>query len=406
MHVIDGALKDYAWGRHDGLVHWTGRRTGGPQAELWFGAHPAGPSPLHRGGGVADRGLGDAAAPAGERAGDRAVDLAGVLDGEPFDLLVKILAAARPLSIQLHPPAALAERMWQAQQAEGAVPLLADPHEKTELLVALDRFSVLVGLRPADEAVPLLEALGPPTAPAAERYAAGDPLGALAAVLRLDGAGRDDALRRLPAAVRLLPPAEAAVLDVVEAAFPSDVGVLVALLMNHHELGAGDAVFVPAGTVHAYVHGVGVEVMTSSDNVLRLGLTPKTVAIDEALAALDVGAAPVVLRATAGGRGTRELEPAGAPFHVTWLAESTAAMAPGTTRLALAVEGRTVVRSRGREVSLAPGSAVAALPGDGTLEITTGGLVVLARDVQADVAADDPDDGPADGPDDGPDDGR
>ena len=69
--------------------------------------------------------------------------------------------------------------------------------------------------------------------------------------------------------------------------YPGDAGVLAALLLNRVSLAPGEAIFLPAGNLHTYLHGVGLEVMANSDNVLRGGLTPKHVDVPELLRVLD-----------------------------------------------------------------------------------------------------------------------
>ncbi|MFD0823849.1 mannose-6-phosphate isomerase, class I, partial [Micromonospora zhanjiangensis] len=68
--------------------------------------------------------------------------------------------------------------------------------------------------------------------------------------------------------------------------YPEDPGVLVALLLNHVILAPGEAIWMPAGNLHAYLHGVGVEILAASDNVLRGGLTPKRVDVAELIRVL------------------------------------------------------------------------------------------------------------------------
>lgn len=354
MIEVAGALREYAWGRHDGLAEWTAV-TDGPQAELWYGDHPSAPSPRP-----------DGELP--ERTGE-------------LPLLVKLLAAARPLSIQVHPPDALAARWW-AEREDGA-PELADPHEKTELLLALDDFSTLVGFRPTAEVAELLEAVGlRAEAAIARRYGTG---AAVAEVLRLGPAARDAALAAMPAAAAtLLPAADASALTEVLADYPGDGGALVALCLRHHLLHPGDAVFVPAGTVHAYVRGLAVEVMTSSDNVLRLGLTPKHVDVDAALAAADVAIEARVL--TSPGLPVAEYAPAGSPFAVARLhglagqeACLDAPAAPG--RVVLAVHGTAEVDVAGGDgvpLDIAPGRALLLGPADPDVRVRTRGLAVVA----------------------------
>jgi mannose-6-phosphate isomerase len=69
--------------------------------------------------------------------------------------------------------------------------------------------------------------------------------------------------------------------------YPGDAGVLAALLLNRISLRPGEAIFLPAGNLHTYLRGMGVEVMANSDNVLRGGLTPKHVDVPELLRVLD-----------------------------------------------------------------------------------------------------------------------
>ena len=139
--LIAGAVKDYDWGIVDGLASWTGVRTGEPQAELWFGVHPGGPSPLVDASGAAT----------GENLGDH-FDIAAI------PLLVKILAAARPLSVQVHPARDVAQRGWLEQSRSGGA-IYSDPFEKTEMLVALEPFDAFAGWRSLGGSAALLDGI-------------------------------------------------------------------------------------------------------------------------------------------------------------------------------------------------------------------------------------------------------
>jgi len=77
--------------------------------------------------------------------------------------------------------------------------------------------------------------------------------------------------------------------------YPGDMGVLVALLLRHRVLSPGTALFVPAGVLHAYLRGFGIEVMANSDNVLRGGLTPKHVDVGELLDVANFESEPPVI---------------------------------------------------------------------------------------------------------------
>jgi mannose-6-phosphate isomerase len=284
---IAGAPQHYAWGDPAFLPTLLGRApTGQPVAELWYGAHPQAPSPLVDGAGTL-------------------LDLVVHRDMAAPAFLLKLLAAVVPLSIQVHPSAAQAAAGF-ARENEQGLPLDApertyrDPNPKPELLVALTPFVAACGFRSLDRTRELFAELGHVD------------LGELRRRLDAEGTDRDVLhdvvgwlLRRPPDEARLL-----AASTVVAAgaagtgssgsfelerewvlrthrAFPGDIGVVVALLLNHVELAPGDGLFLDAGNLHAYLNGAGVEIMASSDNVVRGGLTAKHIDIDELLRIVD-----------------------------------------------------------------------------------------------------------------------
>lgn len=284
--ALTPALKDYDWGDADYIPRVLGRAvTGAPVAEAWYGAHPQGPSAIA---GREESLLDRLAAEPGAWLGE---DLAAQGAGLPF--LVKFLAAARPLSIQVHPDAAQAREGFEREDEMG-VPRDApwrcyrDPRAKPELIVALEPFEALCGFR-ADEEVraalrrqPELEDLG---------FLCGRGWNGQKALLQrwfeLPGEevrARQGALVERLAASSLRTGAEHLLLDVVERV-PGDVigdrGLLFTLLLEHVHLEPGQGLFLRAGVPHAYLRGAGLEVMGASDNVLRAGLTSKHVAPEE-----------------------------------------------------------------------------------------------------------------------------
>jgi mannose-6-phosphate isomerase len=270
MQVINGALKNYEWGILGGLTPWL-THTGGaqaqePQAELWFGVHPSGAS----------------------RIVDSDLTLDQVLDRNEVPVLVKILAAAKPLSVQVHPYSEFAREGYtelnNTKQFAGA---FADPYEKIELLYALTPFTAFCGWRPLEQALAIFAALSlelpegfSPNASNARRelfeYFVShkfslDTLDAIAQAVRSVG----------------LPASEIAAYATVAAEYPGDQGALLAVFLQPISLSPGESIYIPAGMPHSYISGTGIEVMTSSDNVLRLGLTPKPIYAELALRALD-----------------------------------------------------------------------------------------------------------------------
>ncbi|MEZ7754647.1 mannose-6-phosphate isomerase, class I [Microbacterium paraoxydans] len=285
LRSLTNVPRDYAWGSPSLLAELEGRvPSGAPEAEVWFGDHPGDPADLD-GGGTLDE----------------------VTDGT-LPYLLKLLAAARPLSIQVHPTKEQARAGWAR---ESALPLddprrnYRDDNHKPELLVALsERFESLSGLRPVADTLRLLDALDdvPGVRSLRERLTGGaDPLGD--AIGWLLGGEAQTAVDEVIAAVRRAAdgpagqehPSLRAVAAIAETS-PGDPGVVVALLMNHLVLRRGEGVFLRAGLLHAYLSGLGVEIMAASDNVLRGGLTPKRIDVPELLAILDTtpGEVPVL----------------------------------------------------------------------------------------------------------------
>jgi len=294
---IDNDPRDYAWGQPGGISSLLGRTpTTTPEAELWLGAHPLSPS----------RVTSDAAEHENLFAWEQAT-------GVRLAFLLKILAAAHPLSLQAHPTPEQAAEGFAREEAAG-IPLTApernykDPHAKPEVIVALeDGFEALCGFRPTSEVIDLIDAL---------ELRAPDPVfGAWRervetsieqAVTWLLAGGREQ--RRL---VDLLadiastdpqvgarnaasPHAEdLTLLDWLVEEYPGDAGLPVALMLNHATLQTGEALWLPAGNIHAYLRGTGVEIMGPSDNVLRGGFTPKHIDVPELRRVLDFTALPL-----------------------------------------------------------------------------------------------------------------
>ncbi|MGV9411960.1 mannose-6-phosphate isomerase, class I [Nocardia sp. NPDC003693] len=307
MHELVGALRSYAWGSRTALAQLCGRPvpSAHPEAELWFGAHPADPAQVRINGHSTSL-LDVVSANPQRELGAVAGEFGGRL---PF--LLKILAAEEALSLQAHPSLEQAQVGFQRENRAG-MPLdsplrnYRDENHKPELVVALDRFEALAGFRTPTRTVRLLHALEvPELEPYAELLAAQPdsaglrtlfttwialPQASLSTLLPkvLDGcvrylSGRDegsqDKRREFTAEIRTA-------LELAEA-YPGDAGVLAALLLNRITLEPGEGLFLAAGNLHAYLRGVGVEIMANSDNVLRGGLTPKHVDVPELLRVLD-----------------------------------------------------------------------------------------------------------------------
>jgi mannose-6-phosphate isomerase len=284
----------------------------GPEAELWMGAHPSTPSVVLRDGQA--RGLDSviAGAPARELGADCAARFGGRL---PF--LLKVLAADKALSIQVHPSRAQAVAGFAAENARGLAPgdparNYVDDWPKPELLCALTPFEVLAGMRTPADALELLRTLGVERLRAAglELALAGGAAGtvscALATILSWPSDDRAALIDEVAAACARVASGSGAYADAcaaivrVAADHPGDIGIAAALLLRYAVLQPGQAVFMPAGGLHAYLRGTGIELLANSDNVVRAGLTGKQVDVPELLKLLDPAAAVPVLEPVQG----------------------------------------------------------------------------------------------------------
>lgn len=380
---ISNAPRDYAWGHTRAIADLEGREpSGAPEAEVWLGDHAADPAEVDDGSGLTL---------------DAWIARSG---GTPLPFLMKILAAGAPLSIQAHPSKTQAQEGFAREEARG-VPVDAphrnyrDDNHKPEIIVALGaRFEALAGFRPAAEIDALLEAVGLSDAAVAglrEGLKGPDPASSLRAFVGDVLAGR------VPAAVdgieqALGRPTPGAFADDIAAvrgiarSYPGDAGVVVALLLNRVVLAPGEALFIPAGVPHAYLSGLGVEVMAASDNVLRGGLTPKHVDVDELLAVLDATPTePPRLAPRALGPGVAAFEPPIADFALTRVTREghAGASAPASRvdvtgpAIVLATAGAPVVRCGEGSLALTPGAA-AYVDGDRAVLIEGGGDVFVA----------------------------
>ncbi len=301
MWRLHNTIQRYAWGSHEAIATLQGRPSPSdePEAELWMGAHARAPSRL-----------GDA----GERSLLEAIDAdpeAMLGDegtrrfGPRLPFLLKVLAAAQPLSLQAHPDDERAREGFAREDAAGIDRgarhrNYRDPYAKPELVCAMGPFVALCGFRTVEDTQALIDTLGVPalreraeplwSQPAGDGVAAlvrdlltmSEPAGLVDAVVKAAARGTDErwALER-SWTVRL------------GERYPGDPGIVVALLLNLIELSAGEALFLSAGQLHCYLEGTAVEIMGGSDNVLRGGLTPKHVDVPELLDTLDRSTGPV-----------------------------------------------------------------------------------------------------------------
>ena len=299
MELLTNTVQHYDWGSSTAIPHLLGLEPDwSPQAELWMGTHPIAPSRLADGRTLDVLVAADPAAALGPAVYPKL--------GAQLPFLLKVLAADRPLSIQAHPSQAIAAAGFAREEAAG-IPLgdprrsYKDPNHKPELICALTEFEALCGFREPAKSIALLRSSEDSTLIAwADQLETAGLSALLGQWLTLDPGSASHLSDLLAeAAGRMDTPWIERIAD----RYPGDVGVAVATLLHHVVLRPGEALYLGAGNLHAYLKGVGVEVMASSDNVLRGGLTSKHVDVWELLHVVDTHPTEVdVLVPDANGR--------------------------------------------------------------------------------------------------------
>ncbi|MCP3768980.1 MULTISPECIES: mannose-6-phosphate isomerase, class I [unclassified Streptomyces] len=284
MDRLDNTIRPYAWGSTTAIARLLGvEPTGEPQAEMWMGAHPGAPSRTGRGT------LAEVVAADPERE----LGAATVAKfGPRLPFLLKLLAAGAPLSLQVHPDldqakAGYADEERRGVPADAAHRTYKDANHKPELVCALTEFDGLCGFREPLRAAELLDALGVDSLkPYVDLLHARPEEAALREVLTaILTADRDEMARTVTEAAAACDRlgGDHAPYAAIAHHYPGDPGVIAAMLLNHVRLQPGEALYLGAGVPHAYLNGLGVEIMANSDNVLRCGLTPKHVDVPELL---------------------------------------------------------------------------------------------------------------------------
>jgi mannose-6-phosphate isomerase len=290
--LLKNSIQEYAWGSPRAIPDLLGQRNpeNKPQAELWMGAHPKAPSQVQYNG--------------------QWVSLLDLINKNPkavlgketaknFDnklpYLFKVLAAAKPLSIQAHPNLQQARVGFQRENDQ-KIPLDAslrnyrDDNHKPECLCALTQFWALSRFRPISAMLSYLEKVcahgldseikdlkRQPTSDGLKRF--------YTILMSMDSDRQNKVVAgALEQAQRLGSddPVFQWMLKLGDD-YPNDMGVFSPILLNLICLEPGQAIFLNAGELHAYLKGLGIELMANSDNVLRGGLTPKHVDVPELL---------------------------------------------------------------------------------------------------------------------------
>lgn len=276
---LAGQVREYDWGSKDVIQKWSNYTYNNKKiAEVWFGAHPSAPSTVD-------------GAPLDTLIRDNPHLVSREHRHTTMPFLVKLLAADSILSLQVHPDKKQAEEGFHRENQLG-IPVDAphrsykDNNHKPEVMLALTRFTALVGFSDVGEIITRLRAV---RSPVLDRYAQQlEEHGDIHAVFTsMRGASEEELQQVVEHVLRIETDEEYVLHNRLDAhirvfqhavqAHPGDSSALVIWLMNVLRLMPWEYLFIPAGVLHAYVSGFGVEVMASSDNVVRGGLTTKHV---------------------------------------------------------------------------------------------------------------------------------
>lgn len=397
LALMRNPVMHYEWGSLDALADLQGRAPSGvPEAELWMGAHPFGPSFVLQ-------------------ADGREVSLADAIEAQPEHLLgpacverfgprlpflLKILAVDQALSVQVHPDDATAGA-GHAEESRRRIPRstgarrYVDSVGKPEQLVALTPVQLLAGLRPAHRSRRLLELLAVPELLPVALLAGTRPDKALLTLGTLRPRMDDDFARRCTwaatsalsnAEIQRDPDAWMAMCWVIRLAaqHPGDPFVVAPLILATHRVEPGESLSIPPGTVHTYLEGLAVEVSGASDNVARAGLTSKHVDLDLVAQWLDPAAQPTRSPETRVSRAHRAWPSTGAPYQLVSVTaephEPGLSWSPGgRPAIVCCVRGQVDLSAQGHDVRLEQGQSAfvgadvvnLALFGDGQVFIAT-----------------------------------
>ena len=362
---LTGSIADYSWGGAGSLSSLLGwSPTDAKEAEWWLGTHPLRPSYVE----------------SGESLGEW---LAAHHQGPELPYLFKILSPTSPLSLQVHPSAEQAREGFAREEAEGT-PLDApqrlykDPHPKPELVVAIGGpFHALAGIRPVETTIEQLEGMvGESDYPAVRGWAeklsswapeevvgwllsdSADVEALLAELAQL--ADKDDTLSRL------------------QRHYPGDPGIAVGLMMHRLTLLPGEAAFLDAGQLHAYLDGFAIELMAPSDNVLRGGLTPKHVDVEALMSIAQFDPVdPPRLEPSVSPAGGVVYQPEGQGLSLSLLegTEVSASKALSGPVVVVATEGEWSVDDGSDSLSLNKGEACVVSSAGSSLRLTGTGQI-------------------------------
>ncbi|MEZ8107169.1 mannose-6-phosphate isomerase, class I [Vibrio cortegadensis] len=370
MFKLKNQIQNYAWGSKTSISELFGieNPTNEPQAEIWMGAHPGGCSRHEEN----DDLLSDIIAQ------NKSAVLGGYTESRFGELsyLLKVLAAHTPLSIQVHPNKRKSELGFSRENDQGIAlndPTrnYKDPNHKPELVYALTPYKAMNGFRPIEQIICLFDEIyidelhqeigflkQEPNSSGLEHF--------FSSVMMLSEERKGRVLYQLEEAYNK--PVSNMTREAIEYSqtfkkyYDGDIGLLAPFILNTVELEPGEAMFLFAETPHAYVQGTAIEIMASSDNVLRAGLTPKHMDVPELIDNVvftpinpeDLKMLPVI-------KGSKEHYPIPIDdfgFDILHANSAKQEQYVRSAEILFCVDNNIVVESQGKVVKLVPGESV------------------------------------------------
>lgn len=386
MQKLINSLQNYAWGSQTALTELYGIENPSqqPMAELWMGAHPKSSSQIVVNGqqqSLREVIEANKMALLGDAVATRFNEL-------PF--LFKVLCAEQPLSIQVHPSKAAAVEGYARENAAG-IPLSAanrnykDDNHKPELVYALTPFQAINGFRPRQQIVSLLQPVAA-AHPAIARFIENPDEAHLAelfaGLLSMEGEVKSRALTILRDELAVQQGEPWLTIGNIAEVYPDDSGLFSPLLLNVIELQPGEAMFLFAETPHAYLHGVALEIMANSDNVLRAGLTPKYIDIPELLANLKFDEKPagslLTVPVQAGATQNFPIPVEDFAFSIHTLNAEPLKVEQQSAAIIFCIEGEAVLGSGEQRLTLRPGESAFIAADESPITLSGSGRVARA----------------------------
>lgn len=288
FYPMTNVIQDYAWGSTTSIetLFDIKNTSNKPQAELWMGAHPNGCSTVI---------INDQPILLSDLINQNQAACLSSLTADHFGelpYLFKVLAAEKALSIQVHPNKQQAMAGYDKEEHAG-IALNAfnrnykDNNHKPELVYALTPYKAMNGFREYQDIITLFKEMNLTTIEALVANFEQQPNSQglrdfFQAILSLTDETKDTALSELGLfAANNKQNTLFELIDDLSIQYPNDIGLFTPLMLNVITLQPGEAMYLTACTPHAYINGTGLEIMANSDNVLRAGLTPKFMDIDE-----------------------------------------------------------------------------------------------------------------------------